>query len=109
MGARALRIVFYPLPRSQCAHLSASDWRRHDKNVYARIVNRFDLTREQLEEAGVLQENLYNMDEKRVSLSLIGSSTYLVSAEMHKAHSTSRCPKRKAVVRSILQIAELDT
>jgi len=42
--------------------------------------------RVQLEETDVLQENVYNMDETRVSLSVLGSFKYLVSAEMPKIH-----------------------
>jgi hypothetical protein len=49
-------------------------------------VNWFDLMRAQLEEVDVLQENVYNMDETGVLLSLLGSSKYLVSAEMRKTH-----------------------
>jgi hypothetical protein len=44
----------------------------------------FDLMRRQLEEADVLQENVYNVDETGVLLSLLGSSRYLVSAQMRK-------------------------
>jgi hypothetical protein len=66
--------------------LRALDWRRHEKNIYAKIVNWFDLMRTQLEETGVLQENVYNMDKTGVLLSVLGSSKYLVSAEMHKTH-----------------------
>jgi hypothetical protein len=62
------------------------DWRRHEKNIYAKTVNWFDLMRVQLEETGVMQENVYNMDETGVMLSVLGSSKYLVSAEMQKTH-----------------------
>jgi hypothetical protein len=73
-------------PELKVARLRALDWRRHEKNIYKKIVNWFDLMRAQLEEAGVLQENVYNMDETGVLLSVLGSSKYLVSAEMHKSH-----------------------
>jgi hypothetical protein len=68
------------------ARLRALDWRRHEKNIYAKVVNWFDLMRVQLEETGVMQENVYNMDETGVMLSVLGSSKYLVSAEMQKTH-----------------------
>jgi hypothetical protein len=48
-------------------------------NIWAKVVNWFDLTRPQLEEEGVLQENVYNMDETGVMVSVIGSSKHLVS------------------------------
>lgn len=73
-------------PELKVARLRALDWRRHEKNIYKKIVNWFDLMRAQLEEEGVMQENVYNMDETGVLLSVLGSSKYLVSAEMHKSH-----------------------
>ena len=73
-------------PELKVARLKALDWRRHEKNIYAKIVNWFDLMRVQLEETGVMQENVYNMDETGVMLSVLGSSKYLVSAEMQKTH-----------------------
>ena len=73
-------------PELKVARLRALDWRRHEKNIYAKIVNWFDLMRVQLEETGVMQENVYNMDETGVMLSVLGSSKYLVSAEMQKTH-----------------------
>lgn len=42
--------------------------------------------RMQIEEMSVLQENLYNMDEIGALLSVLGSSKYLVSADMEKTH-----------------------
>lgn len=73
-------------PELKVARLRALDWRRHEKNIYKKIVNWFDLMRAQLEEPGVLRENVYNMDETGVLLSVLGSSKYIVSAEMHKSH-----------------------
>ena len=73
-------------PELKVARLRALDWRRHEKNIYAKVVNWFDLMRVQLEETGVMQENVYNMDETGVMLSVLGSSKYLVSAEMQKTH-----------------------
>jgi hypothetical protein len=42
--------------------------------------------RVQLEDTDVLQENVYNMDETGVLLSVLGSSKYPVSAEMSKTY-----------------------
>ena len=74
-------------PELKVARLRALDWRRHEKNIYKKIVNWFDLMRAQLEEANVLQENVYNLDETGVLLSVIESSKCLVNAEMHKSHT----------------------
>ena len=45
--------------------------------------------RSELEKADVLQENVYNMDETGVLLSVLRSSKYLVNAEMPKTHRGS--------------------
>lgn len=73
-------------PELKVARLKALDWRRHEKNIYAKIVCWFDIMRAQLEETNILQENVYNMDETGVLLSVLGSSKYLVSSDMEKAH-----------------------
>jgi hypothetical protein len=57
-------------PELKFARLRPLDWRRHEKNIYAKIVNWFDLVHEQLEEAAVLQENVYNMDQTSRSVCL---------------------------------------
>jgi hypothetical protein len=73
-------------PELKVVRLRALDWRRHEKSIYNKVVKWFDIMRAQLEEADVLQENVYNMDETGVLLSVLGSSKYLVSAEMPKTH-----------------------
>ena len=73
-------------PELKVARLRALDWKRHEKNTYPKIVDWFDLMRVQLEEPRLLQENVYNMDETGVLLSVLGSSRYLVSSEMQKTH-----------------------
>lgn len=73
-------------PELKVARLKALDWRRHEKNIYAKIVCWFDIMRAQLEETNILQDNVYNMDETGILLSALGSSKYLVSSDMEKAH-----------------------
>lgn len=73
-------------PELKVARLRALDWRRHEKNIYAKVVHWFDIMRAQLEETSILQENVYNMDETGVLLSVLGSSKYLVSSDMEKTH-----------------------
>lgn len=76
-------------PELKIARLRTLDWRRHEKNIYDKVVNWFDLMRSELQKADVLQENVYNMDETGVLLSVLGSSKYLVNAEMPKTHRGS--------------------
>ena len=72
-------------PELKVARLRTLDWRRHEKSIYNKVVKWFDIMRAQLEDADVLQENIYNMDETGVLL-VLGSSKYLVSAEMPNTH-----------------------
>jgi hypothetical protein len=44
----------------EIARSRALDWKRHEKNICKKIVKWFELMRAQLEEADVLQENVYN-------------------------------------------------
>jgi hypothetical protein len=62
------------------------DWRRQEKSIYNKVVNWFNLMRVQLEETDVLQENVHNMVETGLLLSVLGSYKYVVSAEMPKTH-----------------------
>lgn len=84
LQTRTGRKHFVSVILNSVARLNSLDWRRHEQNIYAKIMNWFDLMRAQLE-TGVFQENVYNMDETGV-FSVLGSSKYLVSAEMQKTH-----------------------
>ena len=73
-------------PEIKVARLRRLDRRRHEKNIYNKVVNWFDLMQPELEAADVIQENVYIMDETGVLISVLGTSKYLVSAEMPKTH-----------------------
>ena len=57
------------------------DWKRHDKNVYEKIAHWFELIGSVLQDPSVLPENVYNMDETGVMLSMLGSVKVLVGKD----------------------------
>jgi len=55
------------------------DWNRHEKNIYGKIIYWFEVIKGVLQDPGTLPENVYNMDETSVMLSMPGSVKVLVS------------------------------
>jgi hypothetical protein len=56
-------------PELTAARVRAVDWQRHTKNIRTKVEHWFVIMDKQLSEWGVLQENVYNMDETGVLLS----------------------------------------
>ena len=64
------------------------DWARHD--IYEKVVGWFELARRELSAPVVVPENVYNMDETGVLLSVMGSLKVLVgSKELRKYRGTA--------------------
>jgi DDE superfamily endonuclease len=59
--------------------VKALNWNRHEKNTYGKITHWFEMIRDVLQDPAVLAENVYNMDETGVMLSMPGSVKVLVS------------------------------
>ncbi|EMR88324.1 hypothetical protein BcDW1_3031 [Botrytis cinerea BcDW1] len=59
--------------------VKALDWNRHEKNTYGKITHWFEVIKDVLQDPTVLAENVYNMDETGVMLSMPGSVKVLVS------------------------------
>ncbi|CAD6446244.1 57711c6a-01b9-48ab-9f65-d7b74bd0ee6c-CDS [Sclerotinia trifoliorum] len=57
----------------------ALDWNRQEKNTYGKITHFFEVIKYVLQDPAVLAENVYNMDETEVMLSMPGSVKVLVS------------------------------
>ena len=58
--------------------VKALDWNRHEKNIYRKIIHWFEVIKDILQDPAVLAENVYNMDETGVMLSMLGSVKVLV-------------------------------
>ena len=59
--------------------VKALDWNRHEKNIYRKIIHWFEVIKRVLQDPAVLVENVYNMDETRVILSMLSSVKFLIS------------------------------
>jgi len=59
------------------------DWNRHEKNIYTKVEYWFEVMERVIRDPTVLAENVYNMDETGVVLSMLGSAKVLVSSQGH--------------------------
>ena len=60
-------------PELRARKARALDWNRHEKNIYHKIEEWFEVIGKVLGEPDILRENIYNMDETGVMLSMLGS------------------------------------
>ena len=60
-------------PELKARKARALDWNRHEKNIYHKIEEWFEVIAKVLSEPDILHENIYNMDETGVMLSMLGS------------------------------------
>jgi hypothetical protein len=68
-------------PELKSKRVKALDWSRHDKNIYGKVRHWFDVIGKELNGADILPENVYNMDETGVILSMLGSIKVLVGRD----------------------------
>ncbi|TAQ90358.1 hypothetical protein B7494_g1303 [Chlorociboria aeruginascens] len=76
--------------------LGAMDWNRHDKNIYWKVVHWFEVIGKILQDPAILAENVYNMDETGIMLSMPGSVKVLVGKDDKRKHRGARI-KRTSV------------
>jgi hypothetical protein len=62
------------------------DWKRHGNNIHDKIVHWFEVIEKVVEDPAVLPENVYNMDETGVMLSMLGSVKVLVGKNDLRDH-----------------------
>jgi hypothetical protein len=68
-------------PELQARRVSALDWNRHEKNIYWKVIHWFEVIGKILQDPAILAENVYNMDETGVMLSMQGSVKVLVGKD----------------------------
>jgi hypothetical protein len=66
-------------PELVARRVKALDWNRYERNTYRKITHWFEVIKDVLQDPAVLAENVYNMDETGVMLSMLGSVKVLVS------------------------------
>jgi hypothetical protein len=57
------------------------DWNRHERNTYPKMTRWFEVIGRVLHDPAALKENVYNMDETGVMLSMLGSVKVLVGKD----------------------------
>ncbi|KAK7190988.1 transposase [Paraphaeosphaeria sporulosa] len=61
--------------------VKAMDWKRHDDHIYDKVTEWFQVIGKVLADLSILPENVYNMDETGVMLSMLGSVKVLVGKD----------------------------
>ena len=68
-------------PELKAMQHKALDWERHDHNIYNKVVDWFSVIGKELADPQILPENIYNMDETGVLLSVLNSLKVLVGKD----------------------------
>lgn len=83
-------------PELEAARRKAIDSERHEKNIRAKVQSWFEIMGKQLSEPGILQENVYNMDETGVLLGDLDTVKVLI-ARGDKEQRRGRALKRTMI------------
>jgi hypothetical protein len=75
---------------SKARRAKALNWKRHDKNIYPKVEDWFDVIGKVLGDKAILAENVYNMDETGVMLSMLGSVNVLVGKDDQRDYRGAR-------------------
>lgn len=65
-------------PELKARRVRALDWNRHEKNIYKKVEHWFKVIGKVTEDLAILAENVYNIDETGVMLSMLGSIKVVV-------------------------------
>ena len=68
-------------PQLKAKRVKALDWARHDHNIHDKVLQWFTLIGKELHDPAIVPENVYNMDETGVLLSVLSSLKVLVSKQ----------------------------
>jgi len=60
-------------PALKSRRVRAIDWKRHENNIYDKIIHWFNVIEKVLRDPAIRPENVYNMDETGVMLCMLGS------------------------------------
>ncbi|KAF2647032.1 DDE-domain-containing protein [Lophiostoma macrostomum CBS 122681] len=73
-------------PELKPKRVKALDWNWHDQNIYEKVRHWFDVIGTELDRMDIVLENVYNMDEIGVMLSMLGSLKVLVGKDDLRAY-----------------------
>jgi hypothetical protein len=68
-------------PEIKARTVKPVDWNRHEKNTYGKMVHWFEVIEKVLQDPAVVPENVYNMDETGVMLSMLSCVKVLVGRD----------------------------
>lgn len=68
-------------PELKAVKVKALDWKRHDHSIFDKVTEWFSVIGKELRQPGVLAENVYNIDETGVLLSVLNSLKVLVGRD----------------------------
>jgi hypothetical protein len=68
-------------PGLKSRRVRALDWKRHESNIYNKIIHWFEVIEQVLKDPAIMPENIYNMDETGVMLCMLGSVKVLLSSD----------------------------
>jgi hypothetical protein len=77
-------------PELKPRRVKAMDWNRHDKNIYDKITDWFEVIEKELRRPDIVPQNVYNMDETGIMLSMQGSAKVLVSKNDRRDYRGAR-------------------
>lgn len=68
----------------------AIDWKRHENNIYNKIIYQFNLIGKVLRDPAILPENVYNIDETGIMLCMLGFIKVLISKNNPRDYRSAR-------------------
>jgi hypothetical protein len=68
-------------PALKSRRVRAMDWKRHENNIYDKIIYWFEVIEKALRDPAIQPENVYNMDETGVMLCMLGSVKVLIGKD----------------------------
>ncbi|KAI1665637.1 DDE superfamily endonuclease [Pyrenophora tritici-repentis] len=68
-------------PELKAKRIRSIDWKRHEIYIYTKVTEWFEVIGKVLQDLAILPENVYNVDETGVMLSMLGSVKVLVGRE----------------------------
>jgi hypothetical protein len=88
-------------PILKARRVRALDWERHPNNIYEKIIHWFEIIQKAFQDSTeeILPENVYNMDETGIMLSMLGSVKVLVGRDDLRKYRGARV--KRTVVTAI--------
>jgi hypothetical protein len=73
-------------PEVKAKRIRSIDWKRHEVHTYDKVTEWFEVIGKVLQDPTILPENVYNMDETGVMLSMLGSVKVFVGRDDVRGH-----------------------